>query len=177
MAVDFKELEKRIREKLGADVLDWTDFRGQACLLVKREAIVRTLLALREDAEGRFDMFTDLTCLDTLRAPDELIPKSGERFVVVYHLTGTESKARIRVKACVPEEPPEIDTATGVYLGANWAEREVFDMFGVVFKGHPDLRRILMPEAYEGHPLRKDYPLKGRGERDNFPKYTEIPEA
>lgn len=175
MALDFKELEKKLRESFGASVLDWTEFRGQPCLHVKRESIVKVLTFLRDDA--KFDLFTDLTCVDTLRLPDEMQPKYGERFTVVYHLTSTEQGARLRIKAYVPEDPAEIDTASGVYLGANWAEREAFDMFGVIFKGHRDLRRILMPENYEGHPLRKDYPLKGRGERDNFPKYTEIPEA
>lgn len=177
MALDYKELEKKVREAFGADVLDWTEFRGQHCLHVKRESVVRVLRFLRDDQAARFDLFTDLTCVDALRMPDEMQPKYGERFTVVYALTGVESKGRIRVKAYVPEEPAEIETVSGVYAGANWAEREAFDMYGVVFKGHPDLRRILMPENYEGHPLRKDYPLKGRGERDNFPKYTEIPEA
>lgn len=177
MAVDYKELEKRLREKLGADMLDWTEFRGQSVLHVRREAVIKTLTALRDDPLAKFDIFTDLTCVDTLRIPEEMQPKYGDRFVVVYALTGSETNARIRVKAYVPEEPAEIDTVSGVYRGANWAEREAFDMYGVVFRGHPDLRRILTPDNFEGHPLRKDYPLKGRGERDNFPKYTEIPEA
>jgi len=76
----------------------------------------------------------------------------------------------------VPEDPAEIDSVAPLWQAGNWGEREAYDMFGVIFRNHPDLRRILMPDNFEGHPLRKDYPLKGRGERDNFPKYTEIPE-
>ena len=97
-----------------------------------------------------------------------------ERFAVVYQLNSIEHNARLRVQAYVPEDPCEIDTVSGIWDSANWGEREAFDMYGVVFKGHPDLKRILMPDNYEGHPLRKDYPLKGRGERDNFPKFANV---
>jgi NADH-quinone oxidoreductase subunit C len=116
--------------------------------------------------------------MDFLKYPLELLEREDvpERFAVVYQLTSLEHNARLRVKAYVPEEPCEIATATELWPAANWAEREVYDLYGIRFTGHPDLRRILMPENYQGHPLRKDYPLKGRGERDHFPKYTEIPE-
>ena len=177
MSIDFKALEQTLRARCGADVLDWTEFRGQHVLHLKREANTKVLGWLRDDPSTRFDVLTDVTCVDNLELPDDMQKPYTERFTVVYQLTSLEHAARLRVKAYVPEDPCEIETASGIWLSALWSEREAFDMFGVVFQGHPDLRRILMPDNYEGHPLRKDYPLKGRGERDNFPKYTEIPEA
>ena len=175
MAIQFQALEKTVRERFPAEVLDWTTFRGQHCLHLKRERVVSVLSYLRDDSSARFEMLTDVTCLDHLRLPEDQPARAPERFAVVYHLTSLEHNARLRVKAYVPEEPCEIETVSALWPAANWGEREAYDMFGVVFLGHPDLRRILMPELYEGYPLRKDYPLKGRGERDNFPQYTEQP--
>jgi NADH-quinone oxidoreductase subunit C len=106
---------------------------------------------LKTDAAFAYDFLADLTASD-----EEVDP----RFEVIYNLRSTKTKARIRVKARVAEGE-KIDTAVHVWAGANWQEREVFDMFGVQFAGHPDLRRILMDLRWEGHPLRKDYPLRG----------------
>jgi NADH-quinone oxidoreductase subunit C len=118
---------------------------------VKKESIIPLLQFLKTDPSFAYDFLADLTATD-----EEVDP----RFEVVYNLRSTKTKARIRVKARVAEGE-KIDTAVNVWAGANWAEREVFDMFGVVFAGHPDLRRILMDFRWEGHPLRKDYPLRG----------------
>lgn len=174
MAVDFVALQRNVRERFAEQVLDWTEFRGQACLHVRREKVIDILRFLRDDASTRFAMLTDVTALDFLKHPDA--DRLPERFAVIYQLTSLEHNARLRVKAYVPEEPCEIASVVELWPAANWGEREAFDMYGIRFAGHPDLRRILMPDDYQGHPLRKDYPLKGRGERDNFPKYTEIPE-
>lgn len=174
MAVDFAALQKCVRERFTDQVLDWTEFRGQACLHVRRERIVEILRFLRDELSARFAMLSDVTAIDLLKHPEA--DRWPGRFAVVYQLLSLEYNAQLRVKAYVPEEPCEIATAVEVWPAANWGEREVFDMYGIRFAGHPDLRRILMPDTYEGHPLRKDYPLKGRGERDHFPKYTEIPE-
>lgn len=174
MAVDFETLRSVVRERFTDQVLDWTGFRGQACLHVRRERIVEILRFLRDEPSARFAMLSDVTALDFLKHPDA--DRLPERFAVVYQLLSLEHNERLRVRAYVPEEPCEIASAVEIWPAANWGEREVFDMFGIRFTGHPDLRRILMPDTYKGHPLRKDYPLKGRGERDNFPKYTEIPE-
>ena len=178
MALNFKALEETLRDRFPGAVLKWTVFRDQPCLHVKKDQTIEILRFLRDDPSTRFAMLTDLTALDFLKYPLELLEREDvpERFAVVYQLTSLEHNARLRVKAYVPEEPCEIATVTGLWPAANWAEREVYDLYGVRFAGHPDLRRILMPENYQGHPLRKDYPLKGRGERDHFPKYTEIPE-
>ncbi len=165
-----------LQQRFGADVLGYTEWRGQTVVRIRAAANVSILTFLRDDPSARFEMLTDVTAVDSLRLPSDMLQEYPERFAVVYQLTSLTHNARLRIKAYVPEDPCEIDSISGLWAAANWGEREVFDMFGIVFRGHPDLKRILMPDNYEGHPLRKDYPLKGRGERDNFPKYTEIPE-
>jgi NADH-quinone oxidoreductase subunit C len=118
---------------------------------VKKESVVALMKFLKTDPAFEYDFLADLTATD-----EEVDP----RFEVVYNIRSTKTKARIRVKARVAEGE-KIDTLVNVWAGANWAEREVFDMFGIQFAGHPDLRRILMDVRWEGHPLRKDYPLRG----------------
>lgn len=177
MAIDFQALLKTVKERFGEDILGHVDFRRQNTLRIRHTANLPVLRFLRDDPAARFEMLTDVTCVDSLRLPDDMLAEYPDRFAVVYQLTSLAHNDRLRVKAYVPEDPCEIDSVASLWEAANWGEREAFDMFGVVFRGHPDLKRILMPDNYEGHPLRKDYPLKGRGERDNFPKYTEIPEA
>ena len=173
MAFDYPALFKIIQDRFGDAILSVSEFRSQYVLRIKREAVVQIMTFLKNDATMKFDMLTDLTCLDSLRLPPDMLKEFPERFAVVYQLTSISQNVRLRVKAYVSEDPCEIDSVSSLWASANWAEREAFDFFGVVFKGHPDLRRILMPDNYEGHPLRKDYPLKGRGERDNFPKFVQ----
>ena len=120
-------------------------------LYVKKEAIVEVLVFLKETPGFGYNFLADITATD-----EEIAP----RFEVVYNLFSTQHLWRIRVKVRVGESE-EVPTAVSVWKGANWAEREIFDMFGVKFKGHPNLRRILMDQRWVGHPLRKDYPLKG----------------
>ena len=148
----------------GDQVLGIGEHAGQRFLNVKRDRI-KDLLRLLRDQEG-FDVLTDLTAVDYLNQGQP------ERFCVVYNLMCIGDGRRTRVKAWVPEADPSIDSAAELWKAANWAEREVFDFFGIIFKGHPDLKRIQLPFDYEGHPLRKDYPLTGRGERMNFPRYV-----
>ena len=172
MALDHAGLFKTLNERFGDSILSCAEFRSQHVVRIKRESNLAILKFLRDDSSARFEMLTDVTCVDGLRAPDAMQKEFIERFAVVYQLTSISNNARLRVKAYVSEDPCEIDSASGLWASANWGEREAFDFFGVIFKGHPDLRRILMPEGYEGHPLRKDYPLKGRGESDNFVKFV-----
>jgi NADH-quinone oxidoreductase subunit C len=120
-------------------------------IYVKKESVIALLKFLKTDPAFSYDFLADITATD-----EEVDP----RFEVVYNLRSVKTKARIRIKARVAEGE-KIDTAVDVWAGANWAEREVYDMFGIVFAGHPDLRRILMDLRWEGHPLRKDYPLRG----------------
>jgi NADH-quinone oxidoreductase subunit C len=137
---------------------------GQACVRVKRDRIVEILKTMRDEAG--FDGLTDLAAVDYLNQGEP------ERFAVVYNLYSFGANVRARVKAFVPESDPQIDSVSELWRSAPWAEREAFDLMGIRFRGHPDLKRILLPESYEGHPLRKDYPLTGRGERMSFPRYA-----
>jgi NADH-quinone oxidoreductase subunit C len=109
---------------------------------------------LRDTPDLELDMLMDVTAVD--RLPEK------PRFEVVYHLYSLAKNHRVRIKACVAEEAPEIDTLLSLWPAANWLEREVWDMYGVRFRGHPDLRRLLLYEEFEGHPLRKDYPKERR---------------
>ena len=127
---------------------------GDATARVAADRIVSVLRFLRDEPDCAFDMLMDLCVVDYL----------GEepRFEVVYHLYSLAHNRRLRVKARVPEAPCEIETACDVWPAANWMEREVFDLYGIRFSGHPDLRRLLLYEEFEGFPLRKDYPKERR---------------
>lgn len=153
-----------VKAKFADQVVGVGSHAGQPWVDVKRDRIVDILRTLRD--ECAFDFMTDLTAVDYL---NQGMP---ERFCVVYNLYSVKDNLRTRIRAWVPESDPTIDSASSIWKAAPWAEREVWDLMGVSFKGHPDLRRIQLPENYEGHPLRKDYPLTGRGERMNFPRYV-----
>ncbi len=144
-----------------------SEFRGDTRVVVPAEKIYEALKLLKE--EHGFDLLVDITCVDYLNYSG-----AKDRFGLVYLLAGTVSGgpacgSRLTVRAFVNEPEPTIRSVVGLWEGANWLEREVWDMFGIHFEGHPDLRRILMPEEFTAFPLRKDYPLQGRGERHNFP--------
>lgn len=148
----------RAKEVLGAAVLSTHSYRGDDTLVVDAAKIFDAMKTLRDDAELAMTMLVDLTAVDYLgREP---------RFEVVYHLRSFKSGARLRVKAPVAEPEdggnPQLDTITPLWASANWMEREVWDLYGIKFKSHPDLRRILMYEEFVGHPLRKDYPKEKR---------------
>jgi NADH-quinone oxidoreductase subunit C len=142
-----------------------SEFRGQTRVVVPRQSLL-ALLTLCKERLG-FDLLVDITCVDYLNLRD-----AADRFGLVYLLASTDSNERITVRTFLNEPDLTVPTASGLWEGANWLEREVWDMFGIVFAGHPDHRRILMPEEFDAHPLRKDYPLQGRGERHNFPVLT-----
>jgi NADH-quinone oxidoreductase subunit C len=153
-----------VRALLGDAVLDCHAHRGDATILVARERIREICARLRDDASLRLDFLVDLTAVDYLgREP---------RFEVVYHLASfaldpaagepAGLRHRLRVKAAVPEPDCRIDSIADLWAAANWMEREVWDLYGVRFDGHPDPRRILLYEQFQGHPLRKDYPKERR---------------
>lgn len=127
------------------------EFRGETTVVVARERIVDALAFLRDRPMPRFAFLTDLTALD--RLPEE------PRFEIVYLLMALDPPARVRLKARVGGDAPEIESATALWPAADWLEREVYDFFGIRFRGHPNLTRILMPDDWEGYPLRKDFPL------------------
>ncbi len=130
-------------------------FREEDFIIVRKERIVDMLIALRDDPVTRYDLVSDILGLDLLGFDRE------PRFEVIYSLYSLTHRKRIVIKAQVSEDDLTIDTASGVWVAAEWAEREIFDMFGISFNGHNDLRRILMPDDWVGHPLRKDFPLGG----------------
>ncbi|MFM7248470.1 MAG: NADH-quinone oxidoreductase subunit C [Planctomycetaceae bacterium] len=144
--------------------LDVSAFRGQTRVVVPAAEAHGLLAALR--AEG-FDLLVDVTCVDYLEYRG-----ATRRYGLVYLLASTGGGQRLTVRVFLDDPQPAIPTVVDVWPGAEWLEREVWDMFGIRFEGHPDLRRLLMPEAFTAHPLRKDYPLQGRGERHNFPVLT-----
>ena len=159
----FEEIVNALKTRF--DGLGASEFRDNRRVIAKPAQVFEVLKALKED--HGFDMLAELTAVDYLKYPD-----ARDRFGVVYGLLNVGSGERIWLKTFV--SPPELvlPSAFPLWKGADWLEREVYDMYGIVFEGHPDLRRILMPEAFTSFPLRKDYPLRGRGERHNFPVIT-----
>jgi NADH-quinone oxidoreductase subunit C len=156
MAIDVST----IREAVAVE-----EFRGNRRVVVPAEKVFDVLKSLR-DAHG-FDMLSDLAGIDYLNYPE-----AKDRFGIVYALTNVTTGDRLFVKTYVNDPDPELPSVVSLWDGADWMEREIYDMYGVRFTGHPDLRRILMPDGFAGHPLRKDYPLRGYGERHNFPALT-----
>jgi NADH-quinone oxidoreductase subunit C len=147
-------LLRRLLEALPDGVRGTHARLGDATAVVDAARILDVLRLLRGDPQLGFEMLTDLTAVDYL----------GEepRFEVVYHFYSVAKNHRLRIKARVPGERPEIDSAVPVYASADWMEREVWDLYGIDFRGHPDLRRLLLYEEFQGHPLRKDYPKEKR---------------
>ncbi len=127
--------------------------RDEMTIVVDRSAIREACALLREDPVCPFNFLSDVTCVDWYPAEP--------RFEVVYHMLSIPKKERVRLKVRLNSSSPTVDSLTSIWPGANYFEREVFDLFGVRFAGHPYLRRIMMPEDWEGHPLRKDYPVEG----------------
>lgn len=144
---------QKLKEKFPNSVLDSYSFRDENTVIIKKEDIAEVCRFLKSDPDLSFDFLSDLCGVDYMgREP---------RFEVVYHLFSIDRHHRIRLKAMVGEGE-KISSVVGIWGTADWHEREAFDMYGIIFEGHPNLTRILMPEDWDGHPLRKDYPLKGR---------------
>lgn len=137
--------------------------KRQMCIRVAPDRLIEVMRFLYDDDRCRFDMLADVTCVDYYDMPD-----ARDRYGVTYTLLSTTIGHRLWVKCFVNDPSPAVPSVTCIWKGADWPEREVWDLFGVRFEGHPDLRRIMTWEGFESHPLRKDYPLRGRGERENF---------
>lgn len=142
-----------------------TTFRDQTRVVVPKADLTSTMRMLK-DARS-FDLLVEVTCVDYLNYRD-----ATDRFGLVYLLANTITNERLTIRVMLNEPDLQVDSMVPLWNGANWLEREVYDMFGIEFVGHPDLRRILMPEEFASFPLRKDYPMQGRGERHNFPVLT-----
>jgi NADH-quinone oxidoreductase subunit C len=185
--VDAACLIAAVKDRFPRHVESSHAYRGDATVILHRESIVEVAQTLNHDPAFRMNVLMDLTAVDFStfagKASPAFFASSGvavkpspeipdkdpwpgppgqERFVVVYHLFSLPLKHRLRLEVPVGETEPEVDSVTAVWAAANWYEREVWDMFGIRFRGHPDLRRILMYEEFDGHPLRKDYPVRRR---------------
>jgi NADH-quinone oxidoreductase subunit C len=161
------QVAQKIKEKFPQDVASIEEFNGQATVYVDKKAIVDICTFLHDDPEMKFNYLRDITAVDYMG-------KKDIRFEVVYHLYSLDHRHMIRLKAKVSEGDCSIKTVVPIWAGANWHERECYDMFGIVFKGHPDLRRLLMPEDWEGWPLRKDYPITGPGPENEWSGYKAV---
>ena len=151
--MDPLEIVDRLKEKFGTELVDIYEFRGRVSVTVRPDKITDICRYLHDDPDLYMDYLADLCGVD--------YPDRKYRFEVVYNLFSIKHRHRIRIKALLQEKDPNVDSVVPIWAGANWHEREACDMYGIVFNGHPDLRRILMPDDWEGYPLRKDYPLKG----------------
>lgn len=160
-----------LQRKLGHLVKSIEKPFGQTVLKVDRQHTRSVLETLARDPELSFRTITDITAVDNLRREDF---EPARRFTVIHIVYSLEHGKRLRLETDLPEHDARIASTVGLFQGGPWAEREVYDMFGITFIGHPDLRRVLMPDYYEHFPLRKDYPLTGLGERDNFVRAEEV---
>jgi NADH-quinone oxidoreductase subunit C len=154
-----------LKEKFGERILSLETFRDQVTVVVDKDVIVPCCQLLHDDPDLAFNRLSSITAIDYWpREP---------RFAVVYMLFSIPNRVYLRLQVALPGDAAELPTSESVYLNANWYEREVYDMFGIVFTGHSDLRRILMPYDWEGHPQRKDYPLGTEEVQFSF-NYDEI---
>jgi NADH-quinone oxidoreductase subunit C len=147
-----EELSSHIDAKLPGAILERTIALGELTLAVAPADIVRVLTALRDDTQCLFEVLIDICGVD--------YPEREKRFDVVYHLLSPRRNQRVRIK-CEADEDTAVPSAVHVFPAANWFEREAYDMYGILFSGHPDLRRLLTDYGFQGHPLRKDFPLTG----------------
>jgi NADH-quinone oxidoreductase subunit C len=152
MSAELQALSDHIASSLGATVVDRAIAFDELTIVVRREEIVQVVTFLRDDPQCRFVCFIDLCGAD--------YPAREERFDVVYHFLAPHHNRRIRVKVMTDEATP-VPSLVGLFPAANWYEREAYDLYGILFSGHPDLRRILTDYGFEGHPLRKDFPMTG----------------
>jgi NADH-quinone oxidoreductase subunit C len=143
----------RLRSWSANAIEEVIEFRGETTIVVPRKVLRTVAERCREDENLQFNLLTDATCLD--RFPME------PRFELSYHLVSIPRRDKLRIRVRLSGDDPVVDSLVPVWPGANWLEREIFDLFGIKFNGHPDLRRILLPDDWEGYPLRKDYPVEG----------------
>jgi NADH-quinone oxidoreductase subunit C len=184
--MNAESLIQAVRDRFPKAVESSHAYRGDATVVLRRESLLDVARALKEDPAFQMNLLIDVTAVDysafgkkpapaffassgVVVRPKEEIPAKdpwpgppSTRFTVVYHFYSLALKHRLRIVIPVDEESPEVDSLTSLWGTADWLEREVWDMFGIRFNGHPDLKRILMYEEFEGHPLRKDYPVKKR---------------
>ncbi len=153
-------IAERIRGEFPEIFLDAGQAFGELTIRIRREGIEPVCRFLHDDSDLAFEHITDICSVD--------YPEDDERFEVIYHFFSIRHARRIRLKARVPEEDCRVKSVTGIWKGANFLEREVYDLMGIEFEGHPDHRRILLTDDFDGFPLRKDFPTEGKGWRTTF---------
>jgi NADH-quinone oxidoreductase subunit C len=152
--MDLKDIITfKLKEKFPEIVFEITDYRNQLAVVFNKKFILKVSTFLKENEELQFKLCEDVTAVDWA--------KRKNRFTLVYHIFSLKLNARIRLKSDVDESDCNIDSVASIWKTADWHERETYDMYGIVFNNHPDLRRMYMPEEFEYHPLRKDFPLMG----------------
>jgi NADH-quinone oxidoreductase subunit C len=152
--MDVSATLNKLTERFPGSIVETHSYRGDDTAVVNKEDILDICTFLRDDQALLYNFMMDLTAVDYLG--------KEPRFEVVYHLYSLKYNRRVRIKARVSESDCSIDSIVPIWIVANWFEREAFDLYGITFKGHPEMRRILLYEGFEGHPLRKDYPIKKR---------------
>lgn len=152
--MELKELiEQKLKENFSSENFVFSEYRGELTLTLDKKNIVKVSSMLKGNPDLQFKLCEDITAVDWAKRKD--------RFTVVYHIYSLKLNSRLVLKANVDEEECNIDSVSSVWKTANWHERETYDMYGIKFNNHPDLRRMYMPEEFEYHPLRKDFPLMG----------------
>ena len=162
-------LAERIQREFPKSFLEAKEWRGDLAVTVARDGVHDVARFLHDDPDMDFDYIVHVSSVDW--------PDDPERFEVIWEVYSIRKRQRIRLKTRVPESDCDVASLTDIWKGADFMEREVYDMMGIRFRNHPDLRRILMPDDYtEGYPLRKDFPLRGKGWRDTFDFLDEVPQ-
>jgi len=194
MSDSNQDLAARLAARFGADVVDCTVAVGEITLAVQRAKIVEICKALRDEPDFAFEILIDLCGVDYAQygmeeweqtehttynriddgEEDSMVERPRARFAVVYHLLSVSRNQRLRVKAFLDQEPPRVDSVVEIWNCAHWYAREAFDLFGILFDGHPDLRRILTDYGFIGHPFRKDFPLIGNVEMRYDPEKRRV---
>jgi NADH-quinone oxidoreductase subunit C len=177
MALAPAVLAEQLKSSLGGKIVQLAEALGELTLVVKAEDLLQVADGLRTDPQLKFEQLIDLCGVDyrdhggvsdTRRAP-------GTRYAVVYHLLSVSRNSRLRLRVfAADDELPVVDSVTGIWAGANWFEREAFDLFGIIFQGHPDLRRLLTDYGFIGHPFRKDFPVSGYVEMRYDPEQARV---
>ncbi|MBI3407828.1 MAG: NADH-quinone oxidoreductase subunit C [Planctomycetes bacterium] len=160
----FDEICQSLRDRFGGECFTRSEFRDNRRIHVAADRLFEFMAFLKEQG---FDQLAELGAADYLK-----YPSARDRYGIWYILVNTITGERLIAKTFVNDPDPAVASMFPLWKGADWMEREAYDMYGIVFEGHPDLRRILLPEEFTSYPLRKDYPLRGRGERHNFPVIT-----
>jgi NADH-quinone oxidoreductase subunit C len=176
MTDSTQDLAAHVQELFGAAITDARESLGELTLEVRRDEIIPVCTRLRDDPALAFTQLMDVCGVDYLEYGRESAAgtRSGPRFAAVYHLLSMKYNRRVRLRAWLDDEMPLIASVTGIWNSANWYEREAFDLFGIVFEGHPDLRRILTDYGFVGHAFRKDFPLIGQVEMRYDPEKQRV---